>query len=111
MYFLVYHARVRISKTSQRLFTKIGGEPIYRESIRSDFLIIHQQRSVLELDDYLSRPEKDVLAQANTSEQPLVEYRFDAEPAALHMAIPRTYHGALFEQWTAKAQPHSGVQQ
>jgi hypothetical protein len=27
VYFLVYHARIRISKTSERLFTKSGGEP------------------------------------------------------------------------------------
>jgi hypothetical protein len=33
-YFLVYHARIRISKTSERLFTKSGGEPISGESIR-----------------------------------------------------------------------------
>jgi hypothetical protein len=31
MYFLVYHAHVRISKTSERLFTKSGGEPILPE--------------------------------------------------------------------------------
>ncbi len=65
----------------------------------------------MELDDYLSTSEKDALAQATSAEQPLVEYRFDAEPAALHMAIPRTYHGTLFEHWTAQAHPPSGVQQ
>lgn len=72
---------------------------------------LHLDGSVVELDDYLSKSEKEALAQANTTEQPLIEYRFDAEPAALLMAIPRTYHGALFEQWTTEAQPHSGVQQ
>ena len=72
---------------------------------------LHLDGSVVELDDYLSKPEKDALAQATTTEQPVVEYRFDAEPAALQMAIPRTYNGALFEQWTPEAQLHSGVQQ
>jgi hypothetical protein len=38
--------------------------------------------SVVELDDYLSKSEKNALAQANTTEQTMVEYRFDAEPAA-----------------------------
>ncbi|TMC84868.1 MAG: hypothetical protein E6J22_20570 [Chloroflexi bacterium] len=44
---------------------------------------LHLDGCVVELDDYLS-----------TS-----------------MAIPRTYHGALFEHWTAQAHPPSGVQQ
>ncbi len=72
---------------------------------------LHLDGCVVELDDYLSTSEKDALAQATSAEQPLVEYRFDAEPAALHMAIPRTYHGTLFEHWTAQAHPPSGVQQ
>ena len=72
---------------------------------------LHLDGSVVELDDYLSKSEKDALAQANTAEQPVVEYRFDAEPAALQMAIPRTYNGALFKHWTTEAQPHSVVQQ
>ena len=71
---------------------------------------LHLDGSVVGLADYLSKSEKDALAQANTAEQPMVEYRFDAEPAALHMAIPRTYHGALFEHWTPQAQAHSGVE-
>ncbi|HEX9133168.1 MAG TPA: hypothetical protein VF844_12820, partial [Ktedonobacteraceae bacterium] len=72
---------------------------------------LHLDGSVAELEDYLSKPEKDALAQANTTEQPLVEYRFDAEPAALQMATPRTYHGALFEHWPTEAQPHAVGQQ
>jgi len=72
---------------------------------------LHLDGYVVELDDYLSTSEKDALAQAISAEQPLVEYRFDAEPAALHMAIPPTYHGTLFEHWTAQAHPPSGVQQ
>jgi hypothetical protein len=72
---------------------------------------LHLDGSVMELDDYLSKSEKDALAQANSADQPLVEYRLDAEPAALYMAIPRTYHGALFEHWTPQAQPPSGVEQ
>lgn len=51
---------------------------------------LHLDGSVVELDDYLSKPEKDALAQATSTEQPVVEYRFDAEPASQHMAIPRT---------------------
>lgn len=72
---------------------------------------LHLDGSVVELDDYLSTSEKDALAQANAAGQPLVEYRFDAEPAALHMVIPRTYSGALFAHWTPQAQPQEGDQQ
>ena len=72
---------------------------------------LHLDGSVVELDDYLSKSEKNALALANTTEQPMVEYRFDAEPAALQVAIPRTYHGALFEHWTTEAQPDSVAQQ
>ena len=32
----------------------------------------------------------------------MVTYRFDAVPRALHVAIPRTYNGALFENGSAK---------
>jgi len=72
---------------------------------------LHLDGSVVELDDYLSKSEKDALAHANTPEQPMVEYRFDAEPAALQVAIPRTYNGALFEHWTTETQPDSVAQQ
>ena len=72
---------------------------------------LHLDGSVVELDDYLSKSEKDALAHANTPEQPMVEYRFDAEPAALQVAIPRTYNGALFEHWTTEAQPDTVAQQ
>ena len=72
---------------------------------------LHLDGSDVELDDYLSKSEKNALAHANTTEQTMVEYRFDAEPAALQMAIPRTYHGALFEHWTTEAQPQAVVQQ
>ena len=66
---------------------------------------LHLDGSVVELDDYLNTSEKDELAQAHTADQqPLVEYRLDAEPAALRMAIPRTYSGALFAHWTPQTQ-------
>lgn len=72
---------------------------------------LHLDGSVVELDDYLSASQKETLAQANAAGGPQVEYRFDAEPAALRMAIPRTYSGALFARWTPQAQPHAEDQQ
>jgi hypothetical protein len=43
MYFLVYHARVRSSKTSERLFTKCGESRILREAMRSTKIIDPEQ--------------------------------------------------------------------
>ena len=40
VYFLVYHARAKVSKTSERSFTKSGGEPIFGEAIRDGTLVV-----------------------------------------------------------------------
>jgi hypothetical protein len=51
--------------------------------------------SVMKLEDYLRKAERDALKQTNDAGQVMVNYRFDAMPAALPMAISRTYNGAL----------------
>ena len=54
--------------------------------------------SVVKLEDFLGKAENDTLKQVNDAGQVMVNYRFDAEPAALQMVIPRTYNGPLFEK-------------
>ncbi len=72
---------------------------------------VHLDGSVVELKDYLKKSDHERLMQAADPAQVLVDYRFDAEPAALHMTIPRTYNGALFEKTPAAAQSHADTNQ
>lgn len=54
--------------------------------------------SVTKLEDYLDKTEIDALKGANSAAEVIVRYRFDAQPGALQMAIPRRYDGPLFEK-------------
>jgi YegS C-terminal NAD kinase beta sandwich-like domain len=62
--------------------------------------------SVIKLEGYLRKAERDALKQTNDAGQVMVIYRFDAVPAALPMATSRTYNGALFK--TASHEGHPG---
>ncbi len=53
--------------------------------------------SAVKLKDYLSKADRKALAQVD-AEQVMVNYRFDAMPKALRIAIPNTYNDALFEK-------------
>ncbi len=53
--------------------------------------------SAVKLKDYLSKADREALAQAD-AKQVMVTYRFDAMPKALRIAIPNTYNDALFEK-------------
>ena len=53
--------------------------------------------SAVKLKDYLSKADREALAQVD-AEQVMVNYRFDAMPKALRIAIPNTYNDALFEK-------------
>ena len=54
--------------------------------------------SVAKLEDYLDKTEADAFKRTNSAGEVMVKYRFDAQPTALQMAIPRTYNGPLFEK-------------
>ena len=54
--------------------------------------------SAVKLKDYLSKSDRKVLERASDPEQVMVNYRFDAMPRALRVAIPCTYDEALFEE-------------
>ena len=58
--------------------------------------------SRVKLKDYLAGPDRAALGEAEHPEAVLVTYRFDAMPKAVHLAIPRSYDGALFEGGAGK---------
>lgn len=60
--------------------------------------------SVGKLKDYLSKSDREALEQVEHKEQVMVNYRFDALPSALRVAIPCTYDDALFEDSAGKKQ-------
>ena len=73
---------------------------------------MHLDGSLTELKDYLGTSDRNALAHVDSPESVMVEYRFDAEPAALQLAIPRTYSGPLFEKSAHDEQPSAtGSQQ
>ena len=53
--------------------------------------------SSVQLEDYLSRADREALQQAPDRAQVMVSYRFDAAPHALRVALPETYDKTLFE--------------
>ncbi|MDQ6660667.1 MAG: hypothetical protein M3Z24_06840, partial [Chloroflexota bacterium] len=56
--------------------------------------------SSVDLDDYVRKSDRKLLKQVQDvdTQSIMVDYRFDAEPHALKMAIPRTYNNTLFEK-------------
>ncbi|GLV56351.1 hypothetical protein KDH_31920 [Dictyobacter sp. S3.2.2.5] len=61
--------------------------------------------SAVKPEDLLPEAEQRSLQQSNDSEQMLIDYHFDIRPKALHMAVPRTYAGPLFEKTSQKENP------
>src|SRR6476661_7922343 len=53
--------------------------------------------SRVKLDDYLAKPDRAALKEAESPEAVLVTWRFDAMPHAARVAIPRSDDGTLFE--------------
>lgn len=53
--------------------------------------------SAVKLDDYLSKSDRQALQHVPHLEHVMVNYRFDAIPHALPLAIPNNYNDALFE--------------
>ena len=54
--------------------------------------------STVRLKDYLRKSDRKALQRAGDVEHVMVTYQFDALPRALHVAIPCTYDGTLFER-------------
>ncbi|HZO71252.1 MAG TPA: diacylglycerol kinase family protein [Ktedonobacteraceae bacterium] len=57
---------------------------------------VHVDGSIVKLEDFLRKAERDTLHHTTDASQFMVTYHFDARPEALPMAIPRTYDGSLF---------------
>ena len=66
--------------------------------------------SAVKLKDYLSKSDRKAIQQAGDAEQVMVNYRFDAMPRALHVAIPSTYNDTLFEDTQGKSGSHTEEQ-
>ncbi len=60
--------------------------------------------SAVKLKDYLSKSDRAALEHAGDMEHVMVNYRFDAMPRALRVAIPCSYNDALFEDGAGKSQ-------
>jgi diacylglycerol kinase family enzyme len=65
--------------------------------------------SVVELEELLPKSEQNVMQDAPDAEQVMVNYRFDAMPRALQMAIPYTYSGSLFSRPSSKGNSQQQV--
>ncbi len=52
--------------------------------------------SAVTLKKYLTAGARDALTRAGDPARVMVNYRFDAVPGALRVAVPRTYNGLLF---------------
>ena len=67
--------------------------------------------SAVKLKDYLSKSDRAALQEVDDAEHVMVNYRFDAMPRALRVAIPYTYDDALFEDSGDKEKAHAASQQ
>ncbi len=67
--------------------------------------------SAVKLKDYLSKSDRKALKKAGDAEHVMVNYRFDAMPQALHIAIPSTYNDSLFEHTDGKGVSHPELSQ
>ncbi len=73
---------------------------------------MHVDGSISKLRDLLQPSERPLLEQTSDLTQLLVDYRFDIQPEAVQIAVPRTYDGPLFtkslpeEHAAAKKQAH-----
>ena len=74
-------------------------------------ILMELDGSVVKLDDYLRKGERKALQQAQDASTVMVHYRFDAVPASVRMAIPRSYDGAMFEKPAHKKQFEKAARQ
>jgi YegS/Rv2252/BmrU family lipid kinase len=67
--------------------------------------------SAVKLKDYLNKSDRQALEEERDAEQVMVNYRFDAMPRALHIAIPHTYNDTLFEHTAGEDKSHAELEQ
>ncbi|MFL5627684.1 MAG: diacylglycerol/lipid kinase family protein, partial [Ktedonobacteraceae bacterium] len=71
---------------------------------------VHVDGSIINLEDLLHKSEQHAIQHSSATKQVMVNYRFDAQPRALQMAIPRTYNGSLFAKPSRAGNSHQPVQ-
>ncbi len=67
--------------------------------------------SATQLEDYLSKADREALQRAPDRAQVMVSYRFDAVPHALRVALPKTYDNTLFEHSSYAGEIHTADEQ
>jgi YegS/Rv2252/BmrU family lipid kinase len=72
---------------------------------------LHLDGSAVQLEDYLSKSDREALLQEQNKERIKITYRFDAVPHALLAAIPRTYDNTLFEHPAQQEESYAGDRQ
>ena len=102
----VITARTRLSALMQVIALMLRGKPGHAHSKASrsaHFRVsapatvdLQLDGSAVKLKTYLTAPALDALARAGDPERVMVNYLFDAVPAALRIAVPRDYRGPLF---------------
>jgi len=81
-------------------------------SIRAPASIgMHLDGSLAKLSNYLSKADREALQHADAPSQVMVEYRFDAQPGALQVAIPRVYDDNLFKKSPGNGEAHAVPQE
>jgi diacylglycerol kinase (ATP) len=102
----VLTARSGMSAFMQVVSVLLRGRPTHSHSVASRGAHFHISApasvdlqldgSAVKLRKYLSAKARDALTRAGDPARVIVNYRFDAVPAALRIAVPRDYDGALF---------------
>jgi YegS/Rv2252/BmrU family lipid kinase len=102
----VITARSRLSALVQVIAVMLRGKPAHAHSKASRsarFRVsapasvdLQLDGSAVKLKKYLTAPARDALERAGDPERVVVNYLFDAVPAALRIAVPRGYRGQLF---------------
>ncbi|HEV8410203.1 MAG TPA: diacylglycerol kinase family protein [Gemmatimonadaceae bacterium] len=102
----VLTARSKWSALMQVITLLVRGGPAHSKSVRARAVHwrltapanvdLQLDGSAVKLKKYLNSAARDALARAGDPSKVMVNYRFDAVPAALRIAVPRDYNGALF---------------
>ena len=104
-----------LQQISSLLFQHRPDTVTARHFLATHFLItvpasvhMHLDGSAVQLEDYLSKSDRQALLQEQNREHVMVTYRFDAVPHALRATIPHTYDNTLFEHASRQEDSSTG---
>ena len=102
----VITARSKCSALMQVVTLLLRGGPSHSQSVKARAVNVRISApanvdlqldgSAVRLKKYLNSAARDALGRAGDPSKVMVNYRFDAVPAALRIAVPKDYSGALF---------------